>query len=308
MKNILNRIKTFIKPAKKKNWEDASLILAANSIINSHLWRETPDFSQPKWIQDKEFSVYSQFGDDGIIQWLIYFLKLPKKFGSFIEFGVGDFFESNTHFLQINNRWRGFVMDGDKNNIKNVRQSPIYWRYELNAKHEFITKENIQTLLKKSMFKKIELLHIDLDGNDYWIIKALDLEIFKPDILILEYNAILGLERKITVPYSENFYRMNAHYSGKYFGASLSALNHEAEAKGYYFIGCNSAGNNAYFLANKYTSIIPQKDLHHGYQLSNFREARNEKGELIYSNHKEESETIKGMPVINIISGKQEIF
>ena len=115
MKNILNRIKTFIKPAKKKNWEDASLILAANSIINSHLWRETPDFSQPKWIQDKEFSVYSQFGDDGIIQWLIYFLKLPKKFGSFIEFGVGDFFESNTHFLQINNRWRGFVMDGDKN-------------------------------------------------------------------------------------------------------------------------------------------------------------------------------------------------
>ena len=68
--------------------------------------------------------------------------------------------------------------------------------------------------------------------------------------MILEYNAIFGNKEKISIPYNQNFNRLNAHYTLKYWGASLQALNYLAEKKGYYFIGCNSAGNNAYFLKN----------------------------------------------------------
>lgn len=94
---IANKMVTEMNMAK---WEDERLILQARCLMASSLWRTT-DFHGAKWIQRKEFRVYSQFGDDGILQWLLYFLKLEN--GKFVEFGAGDFFESNTHFLLVNN-------------------------------------------------------------------------------------------------------------------------------------------------------------------------------------------------------------
>lgn len=305
LKFFLNKFKKLIKPAAPRDWENPNLLLAAKSLMSASTWLEKPNFSSSKWIQDKEFQVYSQFGDDGIIQWLIFFLNLRRK-GRFIEFGVGDYFESITHFLLINNRWEGFVMDGDEQNVNEVKTSPLYWRYKFNAKKSFVTKDNVESLLNQSNFDKIELLHVDLDGNDYWILDALNLNRFNPDILILEYNAIFGFDRAITVPYNQNFYRMQAHFSGKYFGASLPALNYIATKKGYYFIGCNSAGNNAYFLSNKYISTVPKADLLSGYQSAGYREARNKQGQLIYSDSIEELNAIKGLPVVDVISGKKE--
>ena len=199
-------------------------------------------------------------------------------------------------------------MDGNKKNIDHIKSSTMYWRYNLDAKQEFITRENIDNILKKNFKNELDLLHIDLDGIDYWILDAINLDIFKPSILILEYNAILGKKRKITVPYKKNFDRFLSHYSGKYFGASLPALNHLAEEKGYYFIGCNSAGNNAYFLQNKYVSKIPKSDLLNNFQISDFRESRNKNGQLVFSNYREEIDSIKGMPVINILTGDEEKF
>jgi hypothetical protein len=308
IKNLFNKIKSIFKKSEKIDWEDKALILSAKLLMNSEIWRETPDFHNPKWIQEKGFSVYSQFDDDGIIQYLIYYLNLNKKNSQFIEFGVGDYYESTTHFLLINNRWKGFIIDGDKKNIDKIKSSSIYWRYNINAKTEFITKENIQNLLNYSLFNKIELLHIDLDGNDYWIIQSLDLNKFCPDILILEYNAVFGANRNITVPYNDNFNRFTAHHSGKYFGASLGALNYIAEKKGYYFIGCNKAGNNAYFVLTKYMPKIPKINLLDGYQAHGFREARNKNGKLIYSNAEEEIKTLKGMPVFNVLTKQQELI
>ena len=61
-------------------------------------------------IDEFEFSVFSQFGDDGIIQYLIKNIKIQHK--TFIEFGVGDYFESNTRFLLEKDNWSGFVIDG----------------------------------------------------------------------------------------------------------------------------------------------------------------------------------------------------
>ena len=48
-----------------------------------------------------EFSAFSQWGDDGIIQYLIHLLDIKEQ--SFIEFGVGNYLEANTRFLLMNN-------------------------------------------------------------------------------------------------------------------------------------------------------------------------------------------------------------
>lgn len=174
--NLLKKIKSMINSPQRYNWEDTTSILTANVLMKNDIWIKAPNFSNPKWIQEKEFKVYSQFGDDGIIQYLIYYLNLKPKNGKFIEFGVGNYFESNTHFLLINNRWHGFVIDGNEKDIDFLKSSPIYWKYKLYAKKEFITKTNINHLLNLNEFKKIELLHIDLDGNDYWVLEFFKLK------------------------------------------------------------------------------------------------------------------------------------
>ena len=65
--------------------------------------------------------------------------------------------------------------------------------------------------------KNIGLLSIDIDGNDYWVWKAITT--IDPSIVVIEYNSILGSSKNYTVPYSKNFERNRAHYSNLYYGA-----------------------------------------------------------------------------------------
>jgi hypothetical protein len=255
-------------------------------------------------LEDVEFKVFSQFGDDGIIQWLIHHLDIPNK--TFLEFGVGDYRESNTRFLLMNNNWSGLVMDSSRKNIKKIVNSEYYWKFELTARQAFITCDNINRLISAQGFdEEIGLLHIDLDGNDYWIWK--EINTINPVIVIMEYNGLFGIDRLITIPYSADFYRTNAHYSNLYFGASLNALNHLAIQKGYSFIGCNSAGNNAFFIRNdKLNEKVKEVSLEQGYVISKTRESRDKRGKLTYISGKNRLEMIRGMPVVNVLTGETE--
>lgn len=85
-------------------------------------------------LSDVEFKVFSQWGDDGIIQWLVNNLEFPNN--TFVEFGVADYCESNTRFLMMNN-WSGFVMDSSMFNVSQIVDSEYYWKYELSAKAAF---------------------------------------------------------------------------------------------------------------------------------------------------------------------------
>lgn len=257
-------------------------------------------------LHEVEFKVYSQWGDDGIIQWLIQNLDFENR--TFIEFGVSNYDEANTRFLMMNDNWSGFIMDGSKSNIEYIRNSDYYWKYDLTAKEAFIDRENVNALIKSSGFdKEVGILHIDLDGNDYWIWEELD--VVSPTLLILEYNSVFGSERAITVPYDKDFVRTNAHYSNLYFGASLLALCELSEKKGYRFIGCNSAGNNAFFVRedrmNGKLKAVTPKD---GYVMSKGRESRDEEGRLTFVSGDERAEIIRGMPVINTRTNKPEEF
>jgi len=254
-------------------------------------------------IQSAEFKVFSQWGDDGIIQYLINKINISNK--TFIEFGVENYLESNTRFLLMNNNWTGLIFDGSKKNIDFVKKDEIYWKYDLIAEQAFITSENINTLIGKSgIIGEIGLLHIDIDGNDYWIWK--NLEIVKPDIVIIEYNSVFGIERAITIPYKANFNRTKAHYSNLYAGASLLAFCDLALEKGYSFIGTNSAGNNAYFILKEKLDGVNSLDCKEGYTESKFRESRNKKGELTFLRADDRLKEIKGLPIYNTRTKKIE--
>jgi hypothetical protein len=257
-------------------------------------------------LEDVEFRVFSEWGDDGIIQWLINNISIPNK--TFIEFGVKDYRESTTRFLMMNNNWSGFVMDGSERNISKIKTAEYYCRYELNAISAFIDCDNINGLISSQTFdRNLGLLHIDLDGNDYWIWDKIS--VISPSIVIVEYNSIFGIERAITVPYDKNFNRTQAHYSNLYFGASLKALCVLAKLKGYSFIGCNSAGNNAYFIKNEaLNEVVREVSLEEGYVLSKFRESRDPNGRLSYATGPARLDIIRGMPVYNVTTRQLEVI
>ena len=255
-------------------------------------------------LNDAEFKVFSQWGDDGMIQYLINNIKINEK--SFIEFGVENFKESNTRFLLINNNWTGLVMDGSQNNINFIKKDEIYWKYSLNAKRVFITAENVnEVIMSEGIEGQIGLLHIDIDGMDYWIWNALN--IIEPQIVIIEYNSVFGNKRPITVPYQSDFVREKSHNSFLYFGASLPALCYLAEKKGYTFVGSNSNGNNAYFVKSEYiNSKISEISVKEGYVESKFKESRNKKGDLSFLTGKDRKEVIRGLSVYNVINEEFE--
>jgi len=305
LRKLVGRIAN-IASKQNRDWDDCQLTLTARSIMASESWQALPKAGQSTaWLSSKEFRVYSQFGDDGIIQFLVHCLGLGSN-SSFVEFGVGDFFESNSHFLLVNSNWHGFVMDGSESNIQEIKRSDLFWKYNLQAMPAFVTAENVNDLISQSGFETIQYLHVDLDGNDYWVLKNIDIEKLNPDILILEYNSIFGADRAISIPYDPKFYRFDAHFSGQYFGASLSALAGLAEDKGYYFIGCNSAGNNAYFLANRHKDVIAPTAVRGGFVDAKFRDSRDINGQLTYPQRESARASIRGMPVINVKTNIEE--
>jgi len=235
--------------------------------------------SIPTSIEKSEFRVFSQWGEDGIIQALVRSIEIERKI--FIEFGVQDYTESNTRFLLVNNNWSGLVIDGSLKNINYIKQDKIYWQHNLKAEYAFIDIENINELLiKNGIDGDVGLLSVDIDGNDYWIWEAIDC--ISPRIVICEYNGLFGSHRKVTIPYEKAFIRDKAHFSCLYYGASIAALNHLAETKGYALLGSNSTGNNLFFvrkdLVGSDTIYSPEK----AYRKPQFRESRDIDGNLSY--------------------------
>src|SRR5208282_419804 len=234
VKNALKSLRrTFRTPAGDRG--EAALLLSGKEMA----WRvacmpPNTDFRKVG------FKVFSQFDEDGIIQYLINTLPIANR--TFIEFGVENYEESNTRFLLLNDHWQGMVLDARGADIRYIQRDKIYWQYDLQAKQTWITRENINTLLSDAGFgSDVGLLSIDIDGNDYWIWEAI--QSVRPLIVIIEYNSLFGLQ-PVAVPYKEDFDRTSAHYSNLYYGASLGALQHLAHKKGYLLVGSNVLGHN----------------------------------------------------------------
>lgn len=219
---------------------------------------------------DAEFRVFSQFGEDGIIQFLVQRVAIENQI--FVEFGVQDYSESNTRFLLTHDNWRGLILDGDNAHVTFARATGLDWQYGLDALRAFVDRENINGLLRDAGIEgDIGLLSIDIDGNDYWVLEQIDA--VSARILIVEYNSTWGPEAAVTVPYAPDFERARAHPSNLYWGASLAALTRLADHRGYALVGGNSAGNNAFFVRRDVLGEIPEQSVAAVYRPSRFRES-----------------------------------
>jgi hypothetical protein len=251
-----------------------------------------------KTLNDTEFKVYSQWGEDGIIAYLVSKLNIENNI--FIEFGVENYTESNTRFLLKQFNWSGLVIDGSKENIDYIKKDEIMWKYNLTPLQAFITKDNINDLISSYTTEKdIGLLSIDIDGNDYWIWESI--EVINPRIVICEYNNLFGGEQSVTIPYDPFFVRNELHYSNLYFGCSISALKNLATKKGYSFVGSNSAGNNAFFIRNDLREGFPL-EVKNDFIESRFRESRNKNGDLNFFDRASQLNEIKHLQLLDIES------
>lgn len=202
-------------------------------------------------IRQYESRIFSQNGEDGILLYLFSNIGVTNK--TFVEFGVGNGKQCNSANLALNFGWTGLLMEIDKQSVKDARyyynQTLKNHASRIQIQHCQVTAENINQLLtQNNIIGEIDLLSIDVDGNDYWIWQAIDC--ISPRIVVIEYNASLGSEKAITIQYEPNFNARKKHPSGFYHGASLAALTLLAEQKKYTLVGCDSTGVNAFFIRN----------------------------------------------------------
>ena len=204
-----------------------------------------------------ELSIYSQNGEDGITLKIL--SKLDVTRGSYIELGAGGY-TSNTQILSKLG-WDGTCFDGNAFDLKLARDYFTLRGIDQNNTNfveNWITKENINNLIKQHSSTDIDLLSVDLDGMDYWILQALEI---KPKVIILEYNASFCADISVCVPYKNDFYRWNPQHSslGWYYGASLSAYTEMLREKGYQLVYCEITGVNAFYVKSEIVKAINLK-------------------------------------------------
>lgn len=188
-----------------------------------------------------EFSGFSQNGEDGIIDFLT--RKLIRHNNYFIEIGAGSGLENNTAWLTFSKKWTGVMIDGDINNIKYCKKL-LLKASKVKCFDYFVSLDNIFEIQKEFNSQEPYVFSLDIDGNDYHIMKALLSNGFRPSIAIVEYNSALGPNKSIALKYDKEFkysFPLN-------FGTSIEAWKILFLAFNYKFISVDSNGVNAFFV------------------------------------------------------------
>lgn len=192
---------------------------------------------------------FSQNNEDGLIEYIFEHINFKTKVA--FEICAGDGLECNTANLINNYDFTAFLYDGNINEIKKGIDF-----YSNNSKVTFIcdwiTCENIKSLINKTKItdNEIDLLSLDVDGNDYWILKEIiNNNLLNPRVIVLEYQDIIGPELSLSIPYDPNFNAwIHDCYGGpNYCGASLKAFINLLKDK-YAFVFCEEKGFNAFFI------------------------------------------------------------
>lgn len=199
-------------------------------------------------ISETGLQLFSQFEEDGKVLFALAMIGMTNK--TFIEFGSDDGINSNSANFYYHHDFTGLFMDGNEKALDRGRyffkrhgnplaKTPVF-------KHAMITAENINELIESAGFKgEIGLLSIDIDGNDYWVWKALT--VVEPQVVIIETHNEFGLN-DIIVPYDPNYFYPGKHPT--YHGASPVAMTKLAKHKGYRLVGSNELGFNFIYVKN----------------------------------------------------------
>ena len=227
----------------------ARRITSMSTMTAGHLGREEMRhllgmITDPKRLESYGWKCYSQNDEDGIIHEIFKRLGLKPDSGIFVEFGVEDGIESNTHLLLVEG-FNGVWLEGTPRHVESIRK--VFHREiasgALKVRESFITAENINLLLSECVDgKPVILLSIDIDGNDYWVWDSIS--VVSPMIVIVEYNGKFPPPLRLV-----QRYKPDHNWDGTdAYGCSLSALEELGKRKGYRLVGCNITGVNSFFV------------------------------------------------------------
>jgi hypothetical protein len=189
------------------------------------------------------FKVYSQYEEDGIIQEIFHRIGLNNK--TFIEFGVETGLENNTLKLLLEG-WSGLWIEGNNDYVTAIRTkfSNVLQSGKLRLEKAFVDRENLNELICPYYKNEIDLISIDIDGNDIYILE--NLEVVNPRVIVIEYNGKFPPPMSVAQKYNAGHRWRGTDYGG----ASLSAITKVANRKGYSLVGCTLAGVNAFLVRN----------------------------------------------------------
>jgi hypothetical protein len=208
-----------------------------------------------------EFRCFSQNGEDGILLYLFSLLGTTNK--NAVEICAGTGIECNTANLIVNHGWHGFLVDGDPENVARGHRFYAECRDTCvrapKFVHAWVTAENVNDLVRRHGFAgDLDLVSLDIDGNDYWVWQRLDC--VRPRVVVLEYHCAWGPDRAVTIPYRPDF-RLDLTTHPYYAGASLAAFVKLGRQKGYRLVGAQRHGFNAFFLrAGVGEDLFPEID------------------------------------------------
>lgn len=256
-------------------------------------------------LSDVEVSVFSARGEDGILDFLLD--RLAVRHPRCVELGVGDYSEANTRFLVEARGASALLVDANGRLKERLRLHRIGWRGNVAARTAFVTRENVRDLLgEDDLGGPPDVVSIDLDGMDYWILEQVPLD--HCSVVVCEYNALLG-DEPVAVPYDPAFERFARHYTGHYYGASLSAMAHQMRGRGFSLVGVTTACVNAFFVRDELTDRLPfpPPDPSHWPTMTRrlLRDTRTTTGEIVSLPPDHQRHLITGMPVVDVTTGEQ---
>lgn len=206
------------------------------------------DLPAPHALEARRFRLRSQNEEDGIVLALLKATGIRDR--RFVEIGSGGT-GGNSSVLAYELAWTGLMIDASGSAVRAAR-TMYAARPNVTIERQFVTSDNIDELVTKYGFAgEVDLLSIDVDSIDYWLLDALT--VTRPRVLVVEYNALFGPDRAVTLP---NVPKPKGVPKG-YFGASLSALDRCAQRKGYRLVLCEDAGINAFFVRMDLAPDVP---------------------------------------------------
>jgi len=295
MKQFVNWLKKVVFAQIENESRSLKFSLGQSSVLAS---RANSSNFQDLW--DAEVKVYSQWGEDGILDFLCEKLEISKP--RVLEIGAGNFKECNSKFLAENRNASAYLVDGRTDLISSVNRDSLIWKTHLFAVNTWVSPNNIAKIYQDASMKLsgVDILSLDIDGNDYWVLDSCPLEELR--VVVLEYNPLFGSEYPVTVPRDDKFVRREKHLSCLYYGASLMAFIELMNSRNFDFIGTNRVGNNAFFVKStelEKIGIRPRQELS-VYTDWRIRETRDSTGKLSLKSGAERVSEIGYLPLVNL--------
>ena len=240
---LKRRLQPYIKAWLQAEPYSSMSVRASLAALRTQALLDSERARDPKRLLACGFKGYSQNDEDGILQEI--FRRIGTTAKTFMEIGVGwGGIENNTLYLLLSG-WRGLWIEAGTEAVKAIRKGLAAYleRGQLTLAHQFVDKDNVDSLIRGAgLGGEIDLLSIDIDGNDYYVWEAIGA--VNPRVVVIEYNATFRPPVSVVMEYRKDYQGDGTSF----FGASLKALEELGARKGYALVGCSIAGVNAFFV------------------------------------------------------------